>query len=147
MPNINIYSHACFLENPYEAIGYGVIVKLKDATKTFSKGFQNTTINRVEMQGIIDVLTLYNNPCKFTVYTESRYIVDGIEKGWARNWRRNGWKKYDGSPAKNRDLWERLLDLTEYHKVKFVRNHENMYMYLERCHELAYWATLAQTHK
>lgn len=82
-------------------------------------------------------------PCEVTLYTDSQYVVNGITKGWAANWKQNGWKKPDKKPALNPDLWDALLDLIETHHVEFVwiRGHaghpEN-----ERCDHMAVEQTM-----
>jgi ribonuclease HI len=92
----------------------------------------------MELSGAIAGLSALKYPCEVTLTTDSKYVVDGITKGWAASWRKNGWIKSDKKPALNSDLWEKLLSLTEIHKVTFVwvKGHaghpEN-----ERCDELA----------
>jgi len=98
----------------------------------------------MELTGVIEALSRLKYPCKVIARTDSRYVVDGITKGWAKSWRRNNWIKSDKKPALNPDLWERLLDLCETHNVEFdwIKGHaghpEN-----ERCDELAVKAVAA----
>ena len=97
-----------------------------------------TTNNRMEMLAAIAGLETLPNACSVTITSDSKYLVDAIDKGWARSWRSKNWKKSDGKTALNPDLWIRLLDLCDRHQVKFVwvRGHaghpEN-----ERCDEMA----------
>ena len=94
--------------------------------------------NRMELTGVIQALSALKYPCKVRVTTDSRYVVDGITKGWAQGWKKRGWKKSDGKPALNPELWERLLELLAIHDVEFawIKGHagheEN-----ERCDRLA----------
>ena len=92
----------------------------------------------MELTGVIQALSALKYPCKVRVTTDSRYVVDGITKGWAQGWKKRGWKKSDGKPALNPELWERLLELLAIHDVEFawIKGHagheEN-----ERCDRLA----------
>ena len=92
----------------------------------------------MELMGVITGLEALKYPCKVTIQTDSKYVVDGIEKGWAKSWKKNGWIKSDKKPALNSDLWDRLLKLLDIHEVKFawIKGHaghpEN-----ERCDRLA----------
>ena len=118
--------------------GYGIILKYGDCVKELSQGFAETTNNRMELLGVITALKALKEPCRVELYSHSKYVVDGVTKGWAAGWRRNNWRKADKSPAKNPDLWETLLDLLEQHTVTFhwVKGHgENEYN--NRCDKLA----------
>ena len=97
-----------------------------------------TTNNRMELTAAIEALAALKEPCEVTLTSDSKYLVDAIEKGWARSWQRNGWKKSDKSPALNPDLWEQLLKLLDTHEVTFewVRGHRG-HPYNERCDKLA----------
>ncbi|MBQ9947115.1 MAG: ribonuclease HI, partial [Oscillospiraceae bacterium] len=92
----------------------------------------------MELTGVIEALSALKFPCKVKLTTDSKYVVDGITNGWAVGWRKRGWKKGDGKPALNPDLWEKLLQLLEVHEVEFcwIKGHagheEN-----ERCDRLA----------
>ncbi|MCH5196308.1 MAG: ribonuclease HI [Oscillospiraceae bacterium] len=118
--------------------GYGVILRCEGREKELSGGEADTTNNRMELMGVITALEALKYPCKVKITTDSKYVVDGITKGWAKSWRSKGWKKSDGKPALNPDLWERLLDLLEVHDAEFfwIKGHaghpEN-----ERCDALA----------
>jgi ribonuclease HI len=106
--------------------------------KEISAGFRQTTNNRMEIMGVIAALEALKEPCTVTVTSDSRYVVDAIDKGWATRWRRNNWMRNKKDPALNADLWERLLGLLKVHSVSFkwVKGHagntEN-----ERCDFLA----------
>ena len=92
----------------------------------------------MEALAVIKALEALKEKCAVNLYSDSKYVVDAVEKGWARKWQANGWKKADKSKALNVDLWERLLQLLDYHDVKFIwvkghaDNKEN-----ERCDYLA----------
>ncbi len=137
MKEVVIHSDGACSGNPGPG-GYGVILSCKGATRELSGGFRRTTNNRMELMGVIAGLEALKEPCKVRVVTDSRYVVDGIEKGWARRWKANGWKRNSKEPAVNPDLWDRLLSLLDRHSVKFswIRGHaghpEN-----ERCDSLA----------
>ena len=92
----------------------------------------------MELLGAIEGLKALRFPCKVTLTSDSRYLVDGITKGWAKSWQKNGWVKSDKKPALNPDLWEELLRLLEIHEVTFVwvRGHHG-HPYNERCDRLA----------
>ncbi len=118
--------------------GYGVVLIQNGHRHELSGGFRLTTNNRMELTACIVGLGQLAEKAAVTVYTDSQYLVNGITKGWAKSWRKRGWKKSDGQNALNPDLWERLLELCEFHDVEFVwvkghaGNKEN-----ERCDQLA----------
>ncbi len=118
--------------------GYGVVLLYNSNRKELSGGFRRTTNNRMEIYAAIAGLSALKEPCSVTVFSDSQYLVHTIEKGWARRWQANGWKRNNKEKAINPDLWEKLLSLCEIHQVEFkwVRGHagesEN-----ERCDELA----------
>lgn len=100
--------------------GWGVVLRYRGTEKRLAGGEKITTNNRMELTAVIEGLSALEEPCEVTVTSDSRYVVDGIQKGWARSWKRNGWMKPDKKPALNADLWERLLALTEFHRVTFI---------------------------
>ena len=118
--------------------GWGVVLRYGEHEKELSGGEVNTTNNRMELTAAIEGLAALKESCRVLLVTDSKYVADGIEKGWAESWRKNGWRKADKKPALNVDLWERLLDLLDKHTVniKGVKGHaghpEN-----ERCDKLA----------
>lgn len=137
LTRVEIFTDGACSGNPGPG-GYGVILRSMGREKELSGGEKDTTNNRMELSGAIAGLSALKFPCEVTLTTDSKYVCDGINKGWAANWRKNGWIKSDKKPALNSDLWEQLLTLTERHKVTFVwvKGHaghpEN-----ERCDELA----------
>lgn len=118
--------------------GYGVILRYNDRNKELSGGDPYTTNNRMELTGVIKALEELKEPCKVVLQSDSKYVIDGIEKGWAKAWQANGWVKSDKKPAANADLWEQLLKLLEIHTVKFVwiKGHAGHFEN-ERCDRLA----------
>lgn len=134
---VYIFSDGACSGNPGPG-GYGVILRFGDKEKELSGGAPDTTNNRMELSGVIAGLEALKYPCKVFLQTDSKYVVDGIEKGWAKSWQRNHWIKSDKKPALNKDLWEKLLKLLEKHEVKFlwIKGHAG-HAENERCDRLA----------
>ena len=124
--------------------GYGVVLLYNGHRKELSEGFRLTTNNRMELMAVIAGLEALRRPSLVTVYTDSRYVVDAISKGWAERWRAQGWMRSKREKALNSDLWERLLRLCELHQVEFrwVPGHSGHRKH-ERCHWLAQQAAQA----
>lgn len=119
--------------------GYGVVLRWNGHSKELSGGFRLTTNNRMELLAAIVALEALNRPCEITLHSDSRYLVDAMTKGWARRWRANDWtRNKQGDRALNPDLWQRLLEAVERHRVEFVwvRGHSGV-ADNERCDELA----------
>ena len=137
MKHVDIYTDGACRGNPGKG-GWGVILMYEGHEKELSGGEASTTNNRMELMAAISALEALKEPCEVTLYSDSKYLIDSIEKGWAVSWRQKGWKKADKSPALNPDLWERLLNLLDIHHVEFVwvRGH-NGNPYNERCDTLA----------
>lgn len=137
MKKVEIYTDGACSGNP-GAGGWGAVLIYRGHRKELSGYDPETTNNRMELTAVISALGALKEPCEVTLTTDSKYVCDGIEKGWARSWRARGWKKSDNKPALNSDLWQKLLDLSEIHRVRFVwiKGHaghpEN-----ERCDSLA----------
>lgn len=135
--NVTIYTDGACSGNPGPG-GYGAILMYGQHKKELSGGDPNTTNNRMELMGVITALKALNRPCQVDLYTDSQYVVNAIEKGWAKKWQANGWMRNKKDKALNPDLWQTLLELLELHQVKFhwVKGHaENPYN--NRCDELA----------
>ena len=132
-----IYTDGGCLKNPGPG-GYGVVVKQGKKRKELSSGFSLTTNNRMELMACIAGLKFLKSKGPVVIYTDSKYVVNGINKGWAKKWRANDWKRSPTASAENSDLWAQILDLCDKHSVNFlwVKGHagnpEN-----ERCDELA----------
>lgn len=130
---ITIYTDGAAKGNPGNG-GYGVVMLYKQHRKELSEGFRNTTNNRMELLAVIVALeTLKNEGSRVTIYSDSKYVVDSVEKGWLWNWVKKGFAN-----KKNPDLWKRFIPAYKRHQVNFqwVKGHagipEN-----ERCDELA----------
>ena len=134
---VYIFSDGACSGNPGPG-GYGVILRCDGREKELFGGEAATTNNRMELSGVIAGLEALKYPCKVILQTDSKYVVDGIEKGWAKSWQRNNWIKSDKKPALNKDLWERLLKLLEIHDVRFswIKGHAG-HAENERCDRLA----------
>jgi ribonuclease HI len=120
---IVIYTDGSSLGNPGPG-GYGVVIPSTGPSlgkdREFSGGFRKTTNNRMELLACIVGLEQLKGPSAVALYSDSRYVVDGITKGWARRWQGNAWQKRNGEKALNIDLWQRLLALCDRHEVQFV---------------------------
>lgn len=135
--DVTIYTDGSSLGNPGPG-GWAAILAWGDVTKEISKGYLETTNNRMEIRGVIHALTELTRPCTVHVHTDSRYVCDAVTKRWIAGWVRNGWLTSGKKPVKNRDLWERLIPLLKKHKVHFhwVKAHDG-HPENERCDELA----------
>ena len=137
MKQVAIYTDGACTGNPGPG-GYGVVLKFGEHRRELSGGFRRTTNNRMELLGPIKGLESLNQCCRVVIYSDSKYVVDSIQKGWAKRWRDNRWMRNKKDKAINPDLWKLLLDLCEKRDVEFrwVKGHsgnpEN-----ERCDELA----------
>ena len=134
---VNIYTDGACSGNPGPG-GWGVVLRCRGKEKELSGGEESTTNNRMELTAVIEALKALKRGCKVEICTDSKYVVDGITKGWAASWRKNGWRKADKKPALNPDLWEILLDELEKHEYEFVwiKGH-NGHPENERCDSLA----------
>jgi ribonuclease HI len=134
---IVIYTDGSSLGNPGPG-GYGVVIAWPEGNRELSGGFRKTTNNRMELLACIVGLEQIERSSAIALHSDSRYVVDGMTKGWAKNWRGNGWRKRNGEKALNIDLWERLLSLCDRHAVEFiwVRGHAGN-PGNERCDQLA----------
>lgn len=119
MSQVIIYTDGACSGNPGPG-GYAAILQSGKHTRELSQGYRKTTNNRMELMAVIAALHILTRACDVTLYSDSRYVVDAIEKGWAKSWKARGWKKADKQPAMNADLWARALDQLAKHKVKLV---------------------------
>lgn len=137
MKTVTIYTDGACSGNPGPG-GWGAILIYGGHKKELSGGEARTTNNRMELTGVIAALEALKEPCTVELYSDSKYVIDGLGKGWAKGWRTRGWVKSDKKPALNPDLWGRLLDLCEKHTVRlhWVKGHaENEFN--NRCDQLA----------
>ena len=137
MKNIELFTDGACSGNPGPG-GWGAILRYNGIEKELCGGEESTTNNRMELTAVIEGLKALKETCNVSVCTDSKYVCDGMNLGWAEGWRSRGWKKADKKPALNPDLWGELLDLTQKHRVTFnwIKGHaghpEN-----ERCDKLA----------
>ena len=141
MKKIEIFTDGACSGNPGKG-GYGVILSYNGVKKELSEGFESTTNNRMELLAAIKGLEALKEPCEVTLYSDSKYLVDAINKNWIEAWQKNGWKNSKKEPVKNRELFERLIALLEIHSVEFcwVKGHDG-HEENERCDFLATSAT------
>lgn len=99
--------------------GWGVLIRMGAREKELSGGEALTTNNRMELTAAIEGLNALKRPCRVTLSTDSRYVMDGLTK-WIHGWRRNGWKTSDKKPVKNADLWQKLIEAAAPHRVEWV---------------------------
>lgn len=137
MKKVEIFTDGACSGNPGPG-GWGAILKYGDYERQMSGGSRDTTNNRMELTAVISALSALKEPCEVTLTTDSKYVCDSINLGWARSWKSNGWRKKDKKPALNADLFEQLLCLCDKHIVRFVwvKGH-NGHPENERCDRLA----------
>jgi ribonuclease HI len=99
--------------------GWGVLIRMGSRERELSGGEKLTTNNRMELMAAIEGLNALKRPCRVTLSTDSRYVMDGLTK-WIHGWRKNGWKTSDKKPVKNADLWQALIDAAAPHRVEWV---------------------------
>ncbi|MCC8080384.1 MAG: ribonuclease HI [Oscillospiraceae bacterium] len=124
MKTVTIYTDGACSGNPGPG-GWGAILEYKGRRRELSGGEKATTNNRMELTGVIRALEALNEPCIVELWSDSKYVCDGLGKGWAASWKKRGWVKSDKKPALNPDLWGRLLELAETHTVRchWVKGH------------------------
>ncbi|MCE7990349.1 MAG: ribonuclease HI [Roseivirga sp.] len=139
---VTIYTDGSSLGNPGPG-GYGIVLKYKDLRKEMSQGYRSTTNNRMELLAVIKGLQALKKPnTPVTIYSDSKYVIDSVEKGWLWGWIKKGFKG-----KKNKDLWTQFAEIYKVHRVQFqwVKGHagipEN-----ERCDQLAVQAAESGDH-
>ena len=142
MKRVVIYTDGACSGNPGVG-GWGAVLIYGEAKKEISGAEKMTTNNRMELMGVISALQALKEPCIVELYSDSKYVIDALSKGWARGWKargwvKNGWKTASGKPVENRELWERLLELQRVHKLDWrkVKGHADN-PYNNRCDKLA----------
>ena len=137
LKEVEIYTDGACRGNPGPG-GWGAILVYRGREKELSGGARETTNNRMELTAVIEALSALKEPCRVTLTSDSKYVVDAMLQGWAESWHAHGWKKSDRSAALNPDLWERLLELAEKHEMTWVwvKGHAG-HPYNERCDKLA----------
>lgn len=120
MKKVDLYTDGACSGNP-GAGGYGAILIYRGIEKEISGGESSTTNNRMEIFAVIAGLRCLKESCDVTIYSDSAYTVNAFNEGWIQGWKTNGWKKADGKPVLNADLWLELLSLMEPHEIRFVK--------------------------
>ena len=137
MKQVTIYTDGACSGNPGPG-GWGAILRYRNIERAISGGEAETTNNRMELTAVLRAFSLLKEPCEVTLCSDSKYVMDGLSKGWAESWRRNGWRKSDKKPALNADLWQQLLEAVQPHEIHYqwIKGHaghpEN-----ERCDAMA----------
>ena len=137
MKTVTLYTDGACSGNPGPG-GWGAILEYMGHEKELSGGEESTTNNRMELTAVIMGLSSLKESCIVELYSDSKYVIDGLEKGWAESWKKRGWIKSDKKPALNPDLWERLLQLAHTHQMRYhwikghAQNRNN-----NRCDQLA----------
>ena len=141
MKQVEVYTDGACSGNPGPG-GWGAVLRYRFNGKVYEKelsgGDDSTTNNRMELTAVIRGLSALKEPCAVELYSDSKYVIDALEKGWAWGWKKRGWIKSDKKPALNPNLWEQLLTLDSQHQVTYhwvkghAQNPKNT-----RCDELA----------
>ena len=137
MKTVTLYTDGACSGNPGPG-GWAAILLFGGHEKELSGGEARTTNNRMELTAAIRGLEALKEPCVVELYSDSKYVIDALEKGWAKGWKKRGWVKSDKKPALNPDLWEVLLELTQVHQLKYhwVKGHASNPLN-NRCDEMA----------
>ena len=137
MKTVTLYTDGACSGNPGPG-GWGCILEYQGTEKELSGGEEKTTNNRMELTAVIRGLEALKEPCIVELYSDSKYVIDALEKGWAWGWKKRGWVKSDKQPALNPDLWDRLLSLSQTHELRchWVKGHAQNPKN-NRCDELA----------
>ena len=135
--HVTVHTDGACIGNPGPG-GYGAVLEFGEHRRELSGGYRHTTNNRMELMGPIKSLEALRESCQVTLYSDSKYVVDAVDKGWAKRWQDNGWMRNKKEQAVNPDLWGQLLALCEHHDVEFlwVKGHAGNPQN-ERCDQLA----------
>ena len=137
MKTVTIYTDGACSGNPGPG-GWGAILSYNGHELELSGGEASTTNNRMELTAVIQALSMLKEPCIVDLWSDSKYVIDGLSKGWAKGWKARGWVKSNKKPALNPDLWDRLLTLTDIHTLRYhwVKGHADN-AFNNRCDKLA----------
>ena len=137
MKNVQIFTDGACKGNPGPG-GWGAILRYNGVEKEISGGERSTTNNRMELTAVIEALNLLKEPCRVSLYTDSQYIANALNLGWAEKWKKNGWMRNKREPALNPELWDRLLALSSIHEIEinWIKGHSG-HPENERCDRLA----------
>ena len=120
MKEVTIYTDGACSGNPGPG-GWGAILMYNENSKEISGAQNDTTNNIMEITAVLEALKLLKEECNVKVYGDSAYVVNAFNQGWINNWQKNNWKTANKEPVKNRELWEELYELTNRHKVEFIK--------------------------
>lgn len=137
MEKVIIYTDGACSGNPGPG-GWGAILMYNGNKKEISGAKNNTTNNVMELTAALEGLKMLKFPCEVELYSDSAYLVNSFSQGWIYNWKKNNWKTASKEPVKNKEIWEEIYNLTQIHKVKFikVKGHADN-EFNNRCDELA----------
>ena len=137
MKTVTVFTDGACSGNPGPG-GWAAILQYGGAEKVLSGGAADTTNKRMELLGVISALEALKEPCRVELYSDSKYVIDALQKRWVWGWKQRGWIKSDKKPALNRDLWERLLPLVEKHEMVYhwIKGHAEIEEN-NRCDQLA----------
>lgn len=137
MKKVTVYTDGACSGNPGPG-GWGAILMYNENKKEISGAEKETTNNIMEITAVLEALKILKEECEVKIYSDSAYVVNAFNQGWIYNWRKNNWKTANKEPVKNKELWEKLYELTQKHKVEFikVKGHSDN-EYNNRCDELA----------
>lgn len=135
--HVQIYTDGACKKNPGPG-GYCAILKYKNNEKIIKGGCELTTNNRMELTAVLKALEILKEPCKVDIYSDSKYFIDSIQKGWATSWKNNNWIKSNNKKALNPDLWDSILKYLEIHETSFhwIKGHSG-HPENERCDKIA----------
>lgn len=137
MKTVELFCDGACSGNPGPG-GWGALLRFEDAERELSGGETHTTNNRMELMACIAGLEALKEPCSVRVTTDSQYLAKAFGDGWLEKWQRNGWRTSSKEPVKNRELWERLIELAKKHHLTWhwIRGHAG-HAENERCDKLA----------
>ena len=137
MKQVTVYTDGACSGNPGPG-GWGAVLVYGGHEKRLCGAEQNTTNNRMELTAAIEALSALKEPCEVRLVSDSKYLVDGMTKGWARSWKKAGWIKSDKKHALNPDLWDKMLELDGVHDIRYewIKGHAG-HEYNEICDRLA----------
>ena len=119
MKRIEMFTDGACKGNPGPG-GWCAILRYNGVEKVISGGEKDTTNNRMELSAVLFGLKALKEPCHITLQSDSKYVLDSISKGWVYGWQKKGWKKSDGKPALNVDLWQQLLAEIAKHEIEYI---------------------------
>ncbi|WP_034633285.1 ribonuclease HI [Maridesulfovibrio bastinii] len=141
---VYIYTDGSCLGNQFKNAcgGYGAVVQVNGETLELSQSYHDTSNNRMELRAVIASLKTVCTPSEIVIFSDSKYVTDAFGQGWINGWTARGWRKANGKPVENQDLWKELLELLHGHHVvwEWVKGHSDN-AFNERADVLAKMAT------